>query len=64
MTTAAKQKLTFDQFLDRYPEEGRYELVDGAMIEMRAIRWHDDIADFMIRMFDREVERLDHYANN
>jgi Uma2 family endonuclease len=58
MTTSTKQKLTFDQFLDQYPEDGRYELVDGEMVEMRAIRWHDDIADFMIRRFDREVERL------
>ncbi len=58
MTTASRQKLTFDQFLDQYPEDGRYELVDGEIVEMRAIRWHDDIADFMIRKFDREVERL------
>jgi Uma2 family endonuclease len=58
MTTFTKQKLTFDQFLDQYPEDGRYELVDGEMVEMRAIRRHDDIADFMIRKFDREVERL------
>ena len=58
MTTFTKQKLTFDQFLDQYPEDGRYELVDGEIVEMRAIRWHDDIADFIIRKFDREIERL------
>jgi Uma2 family endonuclease len=58
MTSIAKQKLTFDQFLDQYPDDGRYELVDGEMVEIRAIRWHDDIADFIIRNFDREVERL------
>jgi hypothetical protein len=29
MTIAAQQKLTFDQFLDQYPEDGRYELVEG-----------------------------------
>jgi Uma2 family endonuclease len=58
MTTFTKKKITFDQFLDQYPEDGRYELVDGEIVEMRAIRWHDDIADFMIRKFDREVERL------
>jgi len=58
MTTVIKQKLTFDQFLDQYPADGRYELVEGEIVEMRAIRWHDDIADFMIRTFDRNVEQF------
>jgi len=58
MTTVIKQKLTFDQFLDQYPADGRYELVEGEIVEIRAIRWHDDIADFMIRTFDRNVEQF------
>lgn len=28
VTTQAQQKLTFEQFLDRCPEDGRYELVN------------------------------------
>jgi Uma2 family endonuclease len=24
-----RQKLTFEQFLEQYPKDGRYELVDG-----------------------------------
>lgn len=58
MTIATSGKLTFEQFLEQYPDDrGRYELVDGEIVEMRAIRWHDDIADFLIRKFDRQVER-------
>ncbi|HIK32352.1 MAG TPA: Uma2 family endonuclease [Oscillatoriales cyanobacterium M59_W2019_021] len=58
MTIATSGKLTFDRFLEEYPDDqGRYELVDGEIVEMRAIRWHDDIADFLIRKFDRQVER-------
>lgn len=54
-----RQKLTFDQFLEQYPDEqGKYELVNGEIFEMRAMRWHDDIADFLIKRFDREVDRL------
>lgn len=60
MAIATPTKLSFDQFLDQYPDgEGKYELINGEIVEMRAIRWHDDIADLMIRKFDREIERLD-----
>ncbi|BAZ70400.1 hypothetical protein NIES4106_51930 [Fischerella sp. NIES-4106] len=45
MTTSTKQKLTFDQFLDNYPEEGFYELVNEEIIEVRSTRNHDDVAD-------------------
>jgi Uma2 family endonuclease len=56
---ATPTKLSFDQFLDQYPDgQGKYELVNGELLEMRAIRSHDDIADFIIRSFDREIERL------
>ncbi|MDY6785214.1 MAG: Uma2 family endonuclease [Cyanobacteriota bacterium] len=58
MAIAPIQKLTLAQFLERESDDGgRTELVNGEIVEMRAIRWHDDIADFLIRQFDREVER-------
>lgn len=54
-----KQKLTFDQFLEQLPdEEGRYELVNGEIMRILATRKHDNVADFLTRKFDREVERL------
>jgi len=56
-TTQPKQKLTFEQFL-QYTGEGRYELVDGEIVRILATRQHEDVADFIRRQLDREVERL------
>ncbi|NEU78611.1 Uma2 family endonuclease [Nostoc sp. UIC 10630] len=58
MKTYTKQKLTFDQFLEECPEEGLYELVDGEIVEVRATRNHDDIADFILLSFNDEIKRL------
>jgi Uma2 family endonuclease len=55
----SKHQLTFEQFLSQLPdEEGRYELVNGEIMRILPTRQHEDIADFMIRQFDREIERL------
>jgi Uma2 family endonuclease len=56
MTTIAKQKLTFDQFLEQYPEDGRYELVDGEIVRISATRQHEDIADFIADAMKEEVK--------
>jgi Uma2 family endonuclease len=53
-----RQKLTFEQFLEQYPEDGRYELVDGEIVRILATRQHDDVADFIAKQLDREVDRL------
>lgn len=58
MKTYAKQKLTFDDFLEQCPEEGLYELVDGEIVEVRATRNHDDVADFILFGFNDEIKRL------
>lgn len=53
------QQLTFEQFLKQLPdEEGRYELVNGEIVRILPIRKHENIADFLVRQFDKEVERL------
>lgn len=57
--TQAKQKLTFEQFIKQeVDEEGQYELVNGEIVRILPTRKHDNIADFIVRQFDREVERL------
>ncbi|MCL1471650.1 Uma2 family endonuclease [Argonema antarcticum] len=57
--TKIKQQLTFEQFLElEVDEEGRYELVNGEILRKLATRQHDNTADFLVRKFDREVERL------
>jgi Uma2 family endonuclease len=58
MKTSTKQKLTFDQFLEKYPEEGFYELVNGEIIEVRSTRNHDDVANFLLFAFNDEIRRL------
>jgi Uma2 family endonuclease len=65
MTTIVKQKLTFDQFLDQYPDgNGLYELVNGKVIETSATRQHDDVAFFILFAFNDEVLGLDYVVNN
>ncbi|BAU10164.1 hypothetical protein LEP3755_06440 [Leptolyngbya sp. NIES-3755] len=66
MTIATKQKLTFDQFLDQYPEDANYELIDGEIVEMRATRQHDDVNFFILFAFNDEIRRsqLDYVVNN
>jgi len=55
----SQQQLTFEQFLRQLPdEEGRYELVNGEIMRILATRQHEDLADSIIRQFDREIERL------
>lgn len=56
MTTIATQTLTFDQFLEQYPEDGRYELVDGEIVRILATRQHEDIADFIADAMKDEVK--------
>jgi Uma2 family endonuclease len=58
MKTYTKPKLTFDEFLEQCPEEGLYELVDGEIIEVRATRNHDDVANFILFAYNDEIRRL------
>ncbi len=58
ISTRSKPNLTFEQFIAQYPDDGRYELVDGEIVKILATRQHDDIADFLNKLFDREVDRL------
>lgn len=59
MTPAQTKPLTFEEFLEQYPEDGGiYELVDGEIVEMRATRAHSNVARYIAKCFDREVERL------
>jgi Uma2 family endonuclease len=57
-STQSKQKLTFEQFIEYPLEDGRYELVNGEIVKILATRQHDDIADFLTKKLDREVDRL------
>ena len=54
----SQQKLTFEQFLKLYPEDGRYELVDGKLVRILATRRHENVADFIEDALRDEVKRL------
>ena len=58
IASQSKQKLSFAQFLEQLPDEGRYELVNGEIMRILPTRMHENVADFLARQFDKEVERL------
>ncbi len=55
----SKPKLTFEQFLEVCPTDGRYELVDGEIVSVANTRRHEDIIAFIYKKFDGEIDRLD-----
>lgn len=57
--TQIKQNLTFEQFVKQLPdEEGRYELVNGEIVKILPIRLHEDLADFLVKQFNKEIDRV------
>jgi Uma2 family endonuclease len=59
MVQAISRLLTFEDFLEQYPEDGRrYELIDGEMIEVRPVGDHEEIIGLVTRKLDREIDRL------
>jgi Uma2 family endonuclease len=52
-----QQKLTFEQFLEQYPEDGRYELINGELVRILATRRHENVADFVQDALKDEVKR-------
>jgi Uma2 family endonuclease len=53
--------MTFEEFLDWYPEDGRrYELIDGEVIDVRPRGDHEEIISQLTRKIDREIDRLNH----
>ena len=58
MQTLTKPQLTFDDFLAQCPDEGRFELVNGEIVEMVNTRQHKDIAILIMKKIDQEIDRL------
>jgi Uma2 family endonuclease len=58
MTQAAVRSLSFREFADACPDNGkRYELINGQIVELMATRAHDDVSDFIYDAFRDEVKR-------
>jgi Uma2 family endonuclease len=61
MTQAILKPVTFDEFIDWYPEnsENRYELHNGAIVEMpKATGEHSEVSGFLIAELNFEIRRL------
>ncbi|MFM5945640.1 MAG: Uma2 family endonuclease [Dolichospermum sp.] len=58
MTITTLTKLDFVQFLQQRPDDGIYELVNGEIVKVEAIRARKNVARYLVKSFDRESERL------
>lgn len=59
MSTAALKKLSFEQFLEQYPDGyGIFELVNGEIVQVEPIRAHKNVARFLLFAFNDEIRRL------
>ena len=61
MTQAILKPVTFDEFIDWYPEnsENRYELHNRALVEMpKATGEHSEVAGFLVAELNFEIRRL------
>ena len=59
IATEVKKGLSLAEFLEYdFEDEGRYELVNGEIVKLQPTRKHDNIADFVAKQLDREIERL------
>jgi Uma2 family endonuclease len=57
MQTLTKPKLTFDDFLIQCPDEGRFELVNGEIVEMVNTRQHKIIAEYILFTLNDQIRR-------
>ena len=61
MTQAILKPVTFDEFIDWYPEnfENRYELHNGAIVQTpKATGEHSEVAGFLVAELNFEIRRL------
>lgn len=58
MVQSTVKPLSFEQFLELYPENGRYELINGEIVRILSTRQHDKVAEFISDALKEEVKRL------
>ena len=58
MVQLATKQITFDEFIEWLPENRRYELHDGAIVEMQPTGKHEDIAGFLAEELTLEYKRM------
>ena len=58
MVQLVKQTLSFDEFNLRYGDDNRYELIDGELTLMEPTGLHEQVAAFVGRKLNVEIDRL------
>ncbi|KAF3889728.1 MULTISPECIES: Uma2 family endonuclease [Nostocales] len=59
MAQAASKLLTYDEFITLYGDDDRYELIDGELVDMDPTGPHEQVAGFISRKLNVEIDRLD-----
>ena len=59
MVQSPPHLLTVDEFIVRFGDDARYELIDGELIEMEPTGPHEQVAAFIGRKFNVEIDRQD-----
>lgn len=57
MFQSAPQLLTVDEFLNRYSDNERYELIDGELIDIEPTGPHEQVTAFIGRKLNVEIDR-------
>ena len=59
MIKTTVKPLKFEELLEQLPDrEGIYELVNGEIVRVQPTRGHDNVAEFLDRVFFEEIRRL------
>jgi Uma2 family endonuclease len=59
MTQTGSKILTVNEFIDQYGDDSRYELIDGELIDMEPTGLHEQVAAFVGRKLNVEIDRED-----
>jgi Uma2 family endonuclease len=57
MIQALPSLLSFEEFLDWCPEPGRYELIDGVVVELNPTGTHEKLAGFVAAALNFEMRQ-------
>ncbi len=58
MVTSHTKSLSFEEFLEWYPEDNkRYELIEGEIVEMLPTGSHEDVSGFLIAELNLEIRK-------
>lgn len=58
MTQAQPTLLNVDEFITRYGDQDRYELIDGEVIDVEPTGLHEQVIGFIARKLNVEIDRL------